>query len=312
MSNKALVISGGGARGAWGVGVAKALIKDLGNSYNTVIGTSTGTLMGPFILGDRFEELEEAYTSVTQKDIFNVNPFKSDGGIKTFNAIWRVIGGKKTLGESKPLKELINKFVDISLYNELRNSNKTFGATVVNLTTAESEVKTLKDNSFNDLKDWIWASANNPVFMSLLEKDGQFWTDGGLKDYASIDYVLKNDLADEIDVLLHSSSEITNRNFTNIGNVIDLILRTIDVFFSDVIQNDIQHAKLEAELDKEIMINFYYMSKDQVNRFKNSLIFDKSKMQSLLNEGFQSVLDGTIIKNPCKICTNGQIEPLIA
>ena len=50
MSKRALVISGGGAKGAWGVGVIHALVKEKGHKYDIAIGTSTGSLIGPFVL----------------------------------------------------------------------------------------------------------------------------------------------------------------------------------------------------------------------------------------------------------------------
>jgi len=42
------------------------------------------------------------------------------------------------------------------------------------------------------------------------------------------------------------------------------------------------------------------------------LVFDKSKMSQILEEGFQSVLDGTIIKSECKVSVDGQILPFRA
>ncbi len=307
--SKALIISGGGARGAWGVGVSKGLVQHEQKSYSTVIGTSTGSLMGPLVLADRFDELVDAYTSVTQQDIFNVNPFNNRGGVKVIPAAFRVITNQKTLGESLPLKNLIRRFFSVDLFNELRNTDKIFGATVVSLTTAKTEVKILKDNTYNDNVDWIWASANNPVFMSLLEKDNQIWTDGGLKDYASISYVLENNLADEIDVILHNTTSILNRNYTEVNGIFDLLFRVIDVFSADVIQNDIENAKLRVQLQNEVKINFYYMNQSQVDVIGNALLFDRDNMTQILNEGFNSVVDGSIIKRTCKVTIDGLILP---
>src|SRR5258706_14547762 len=94
--NKILVVSGGGARGAWGVGVAKSLYNIQGG-YRAVFGTSTGSLMAPLILLQRFDSLASYYTSVTQESIFSRNPFKVkkiNGTVttqlKVFNEIWRL------------------------------------------------------------------------------------------------------------------------------------------------------------------------------------------------------------------------------
>lgn len=307
--SKALIISGGGARGAWGVGVSKGLVQHEQKSYSTVIGTSTGSLMGPLVLAGRFDELASAYTSVTQQDIFNVNPFNNNGGVKVLPAAFRVITNKDTLGESLPLRNLIREFFTVELFNELRNSDKTFGATVVSLTTAKTEIKILNENTYDDNVDWIWASANNPVFMSVLEKDNQLWTDGGLKDYASISYVLENNLADEIDVILHNSTSIIDRNYREVNGVFDFLFRLIDIFSEDVIQNDIENAKLRVQLQNEVAINFYYMNQSQVDLIGNALLFDRARMTQILNEGFNSVVDGSIVKRTCKVTMDGLIQP---
>jgi len=266
--------------------------------------------MGPFILTGEFDKLTQAYTSVSQKDIFNVNPFRNDGSIKAVSAAWRIITGQKTLGETLPLKELVKSFFTVDSYKQLTNSDKTFGATVVSLTRAESEVKLLKDNSYNDIVDWIWASANVPLFMSILRKNDELWADGGIKDFASISYVLEHNLADEIDVILHTTTETVVKNYRSIESSIDLILRVLDIFVSDVIQNDIENAKLKVKLDHEVNINFYFMDPSQVKLIGNNLVFDKTKMKQILKEGFESVINGTIIKSPCKVTQDGQICPL--
>lgn len=307
MPKTALVISGGGARGAWGVGVAKALSEIRGKDFSSVVGTSTGSLMGPLILANEFANLEEAYTSVEQKSIFNVNPFTKKGGINVVNAIFRLIGNKKSLGESDNLKKLIKEFITVELYNKLRNSDKTFGATVTSLNTSKSKVETLKQNSYNDIIDWIWASANQPVFMSLLSKDGEAWVDGGIRDYLPIQYVLDNELADEIDVIIHNPPEITNTQWKPDGNALSVLLRTIDILITDVTQNDIAVANLNNQLGRNIDINFYFMTKNQFNLISNSLLFDKVNMQKLLKEGYDSIKNNTCIVDHCMITQDGKI-----
>jgi len=73
---KSLVVSGGGSKGAFGGGVAQYLIEEEKKEYDLLIGTSTGSLLVPFIAIKKMDILKEAYTTVTQKDIFKINPFK--------------------------------------------------------------------------------------------------------------------------------------------------------------------------------------------------------------------------------------------
>ena len=76
-SKRLLVVSGGGARGAWGVGVLSELIKRQGG-YKAVFGTSTGSLMAPMILLQDMDILDTAYTHVTQDSILIRAPLRSN------------------------------------------------------------------------------------------------------------------------------------------------------------------------------------------------------------------------------------------
>ncbi|MCB0376460.1 MAG: patatin-like phospholipase family protein, partial [Sinomicrobium sp.] len=147
---RVLVISGGGARGAWGGGLAQAL-HESGKDYQVVIGTSTGSLLAPLAVIDSFARLEEAYTNVTHKDIFNVRPFytkgKKKGQVRGFNAFWRIITGRKTLGESKRLRKAITEYFTEAEYKTITESPDSLEiiATVVNLQADSTEYKSSRD-----------------------------------------------------------------------------------------------------------------------------------------------------------------------
>ena len=72
---RALVISGGGCKGAWAGGVAEHLIKERGINYDIFVGSSTGALLIPHLAIGRIDKIKGLYTSVCQKDIYTVNPF---------------------------------------------------------------------------------------------------------------------------------------------------------------------------------------------------------------------------------------------
>jgi len=109
---KALVISGGGSKGSWGSGIISYLVEEQNKSWDIVIGTSTGSLIAPLAVIGKSEQLKKAYTSVTNKSIFNVEPFNKKGKVRIFNALWRVLTKKTSLGVANNLKKKIkeNKF----------------------------------------------------------------------------------------------------------------------------------------------------------------------------------------------------------
>ena len=73
---KALVISGGGSKGAFAGGVAEYLINEKKKDYDFFLGTSTGSLLVSHLALGMIDDLKALYTSVNQKDIFSNNPFK--------------------------------------------------------------------------------------------------------------------------------------------------------------------------------------------------------------------------------------------
>ena len=97
---RALVISGGGSKGAFAGGVAQYLMKNEGKEYDLFLGTSTGSLMVSHLALGMIDELKELYTNVNQKSIFSNNPFrikKVDGenvvSIRHLNTLWNFING---------------------------------------------------------------------------------------------------------------------------------------------------------------------------------------------------------------------------
>ena len=109
---KALVISGGGSKGAYAGGVAEYLIKNEGRDYDMYLGTSTGSLLIPHLALGAIDKIHKVFTNVNQGNIFSVNPFvirkKGDRefvSIDFLNSLWQFIKMKRTFGESKALRK---------------------------------------------------------------------------------------------------------------------------------------------------------------------------------------------------------------
>ena len=109
---RALVISGGGNKGAYAGGIAEYLIRELKHNYDLFLGTSTGSLLLPLLSVGKVDEIKKVFTTVTQDDIFSSNPFKyykdKNGKYKTrinhLNIVRMFMKNKKTLGESESLR----------------------------------------------------------------------------------------------------------------------------------------------------------------------------------------------------------------
>ncbi len=281
---KGLAISGGGAFGAYAGGVIQYLIKDLGRDYDIVVGTSTGALMAPLAALGKVDLLKKAYTNVSNKDIYNVNPFEIENGevtgIKTWNAIWRIIRGKDTLGETKPLRDTIENYFTEELYSQLQAADKQVIVAVTNLNKQRAEYKPNYINFRQDFIDWMWASASVPVYMSLVHKNGAEYVDGGLVDYNPIHLLFERGCSSIDAIMLRP--KIVAPKFSENTNILKVIMHTIGTMAHEISQDDIEIAELMAR-KYDVDINFYYTPEKLSD---NSLVFNKAQMIEWWDYGY--------------------------
>jgi predicted patatin/cPLA2 family phospholipase len=284
---KALVISGGGSKGAFAGGVAQYLINNENKEYDIFVGTSTGSLMVSHLALGKLEDLKKLYTNVNQKTIFSNNPFKIkniDGekviSICHLNTLWNFLNGRKTFGESKNLRTLIKKHITKNMYHEIREKNKNVVVTVSNLTTNQIEYKTIDECTYDDYCDWIWASCNYVPFMSLLEKNNCQYADGGFGSLVPIrEAIIRG--ATEIDAII-LETEITQFNRLPAKNPFSLLFDLFDFMLTNVERHNITIGKLAAK-SKGVKLNLYYTPTVLTT---NSLIFDQVLMGKWWNSGY--------------------------
>ncbi|RYY58694.1 MAG: hypothetical protein EOO05_15590 [Chitinophagaceae bacterium] len=313
-SNRILVIGGGGARGAWGAGYAKYLTRMHGEPYKVAFGTSTGSLMIPLIVTNEFDLLKTAYTSVTQKSIFNENPFsKKTGALKGFKAMKRILFGKKTFGESKNLKGTIREFMNRDMFNRIQQQRLEFVVTVVDFKTGQAEYKSSAEiPDYDNMVNWMWASANQPIFMSYYEKDGHAYVDGGVMENVPLEYALQYALMHdqtEIDVIINKPKDpVLDKEFPN-RKILKGLNRLIEFFTLEIRDDDLTIPELQAQLancigtdtamaasrsnEKSYRINFYYFPSDLFKKklYEKELLFDKGRMLDMWTEGENGAKD---------------------
>ena len=232
---KALVISGGGSKGAFAGGVAQYLMKKENKDYDLFVGTSTGSLMVSHLALGMLDDLKELYTNVNQNTIFSNNPFhvKVVAGekvvsVRHLNTLWNFINGRKTFGESKNLRKLIRREITKEMYVKIRATYKDVIITISNLTANQVEYKSIKDCEYEDFCDWIWGSCNYVPFMSLLEKNRQQYADGGFGCLVPIrEAILRG--ATEVDAIV-LETEVTQLNRLPSKNPFSLLFDVFDFF----------------------------------------------------------------------------------
>lgn len=299
---RALVISGGGSKGAFGGGVAQYLKEELGHTYDLYIGTSTGSLLISHLALDKIDKIKEVYTSVNQSSIFNQRPFlvKTDKygqdqiSINHFKVLRNFFRGSKTFGESKNLRKLMKKTLSIEEFNELKSSATDVVVTVSNLSLNETEYKSIKDFDYEDFLDWIWISCNYIPFMSLVRKNGCEYADGGFGSMVPIKEAIDRG-ATEVDVII-LETEVAFYNKMPSKNVFSLLSNLHEFMMDRIEKQNITIGKYVAN-HHDAIINLYYTPTVLTT---NSLVFKKEKMAQWWESGYQYAASKNVELNEIK------------
>jgi predicted patatin/cPLA2 family phospholipase len=285
---RALVISGGGSKGAFAGGVAQYLLQEKKYQYDLLLGTSTGSLLIPHLALGKIDKIHSIYTNVNMDKIFDVNPFvvrHKDGldtvSINHFHVIMQFLRGRRTFGESHRLRDYIRKNFTRSEFNTLKASKTNIVVTVTNLSRNEVEYKCIRDFDYDEFCDWIWISCNYIPFMSLVNKNECDYGDGGFSSLVPIREAI-NRGATEIDVIiLETETQIAKRPIGK--NPFSLMVDLFQTLLIQVEKHDITIGKLAAK-NKDAKLNLYYTP---IKLTDNALVFNKKHMKEWWDNGYQ-------------------------
>lgn len=174
-----LVLAGGGTRGAYQVGVWKAL-SELGIKIKGITGTSIGALNGALFLQDDFSTLIKMYENIKIKNIMKVNGINSNKDIFDLSNIFNLASNytKQKGIDNTPLRQMIEKYIDM---DKLYDSDVDFGLVTYSVKTKKPLQKFKEEIPKDQMVDYLLASACFPIFKPQVI-DGEEYYDGGLYD----------------------------------------------------------------------------------------------------------------------------------
>lgn len=202
----AIALEGGGAKGAYEVGVWKAL-DEAGVRYQAVAGTSVGALNGAMMAAGELEEAIRLWENVTFSQVFDVDDVqmkklydKELNGLDFKGLLKDVIGAVKDGGlDIEPLRRMMQTHIQ---EEKIRQSDVAFFFITYSLTDKKEVEIDAHELESGKLVDMLLASAYVPVFQRK-KLDGKDYVDGSVQNIVPIDALLKRGYRDIIMIRIY-------------------------------------------------------------------------------------------------------------
>lgn len=195
-NNIALVLSGGGARGAYQMGVWQAM-RELGldQQVRVITGCSIGAINGALLAQLEWDKALHLWEHIQPSQVFDCLQDNDGGFHQALLRDWMTNGGVRVEGLKKLLREHLDE-------DQIRQSPIDFGLVVYNKTRRQGQSLFTQDIPEGLLIEYIIASATFPVFQPHAIGD-ELYLDGGLHSILPMDMAFEKpatDIAIGVDV----------------------------------------------------------------------------------------------------------------
>jgi NTE family protein len=174
----ALVLSGGGAKGAYEAGVTTALLEG-GAPIRLVAGSSAGALNAAMLADGRGDRLETVWRTITHEQVYALRPSVFFAGLLPGWLTLLTLDRAGSLFDHRPLRELIAGTIDLE---RVRASSLRLLVVTADLARRE---KRLFDNATLTI-DALMAATAVPGAFAPVEIGGDLLVDGGLTGRAPV------------------------------------------------------------------------------------------------------------------------------
>jgi len=279
---KALVLSGGGAKGAYQVGVLTKWMGEQGTDYDIMCGVSVGALnvagLGHVPLGQPKLAIE-TLRSFWLNDLKTSSVYKRWFPFGRLHSLWL-----KSVYDSRPLQKLVRSTYDAT---KIQSSGKRIAVGATCLDTGESRYALENEDNF---VEWVIASASYPIFLLPVEINGQLWTDGGVRSVTPLAQAVHMG-ATEIDVIMCSNPWLQNTwSSDRLAAIPEQMIRVVDLMTDQIMRYDLQIVGLkneEADLSeryRNVKIRLVMPSRELTS---NSLEFNNEDTIRMMNIGYE-------------------------
>lgn len=261
---RALVLSGGGAKGAFQYGALRYIYdnvtkgESLSRYFDIITGVSIGALNGAMIAQDKIEELGTIWNTVTSDDMYK-------GKIDVWSVLIAFLFKRLGIISNAPLNKKLHEIISLE---SLLKSSTDFRFGVVSL--FDGAYYSLRAKDFSDKEEIIkaiLASTTMPIIWKpaddFITKDGHKYIqciDGGIRNTSPLSDVI-NDDPSEI-VIINCNPEKFTSYDSRATSLLNIAKRALlDIFKNQIFKEDIR---------KFIRIN------DIISQLPDSVIVKKS------------------------------------
>jgi NTE family protein len=287
---RALVLSGGGVKGAFHVGVLEHLIREEGRDWGYMMGVSVGALnvsvLGQAPVGKLYAQYDVLLRLWTEAITGNSSVWTHWFPLRGMSGLW-----KHSIYDSTPLLRLIEGQVrdDAARQSgrELRFGAVAYGSGMYVEATQNS----------TNIARWVAASAALPPFFAPQSINNDLWMDGAVRCVAPLKGAIDWG-ADEIDVILaypRSSSKafVADRLQGTKVDALTIAMRAISLQGDELFTRDVklcEHynslvAANYASNKRLVKLNVYEPNRPLLNGAFSTLTFDPKKIREMITLG---------------------------
>ncbi len=280
---KALVLSGGGSKGAYQAGALQHILGTLRKQYDIICGVSVGAInaayIAQFAAGEEAlaaEEMKNLWLRIDTKDIY-----KRWFPFGRWHALWQ-----PSFYNSQPMTDLITKNIS---HERILKSKKRVSVGAVSLSSGKY---TIFGEGHPDFIKAVIASAAFPVMLSPIKIGNQLWSDGGSKEITPLRTAIDMG-ATEIDVII-TSPETRIKLFFENPNTVEILKRSFDLSSDKIMANDIEKVLIYNKLARsgdpdrvEVQMN---VIRPKHNLIEDLLDFNPVKIREMMEKGLNDAI----------------------
>lgn len=292
---RAIVLSGGGAKGGYEIGVWKAF-RRLGIDFDIVTGTSVGALNGVLMVQNDFFKAYKLWSFMDYKKVMDI---EIKGKYSTPRGRNEIIS-KYTKGAIKggikmnPLRSIVDK-----LWNENKfyNSKISYGLVTTYFPSFKGKYVTKENTSSLEFIDYLMASAACFPAFKMKKIGNSNFIDGGYYDNMPINLAIKLGATDVIAINLGAIG--LNRKVTNKNVNIKIIKPRNNL--GNFLAFEKSYAKMAIKFGYNDVLKEYNVLDGNIYTFKkNSLKRNYDRLGERFYSNYDSIRKNVILKRVFK------------